>query len=271
MKNVIKLITLSISSLTFIPLAEASITIAYNDTSGYNGSDFKTMTAEQTTNRLFMRRETNASDGFREALQSFTVSATIEISAVNILIDRAVQGQSFNISLIEWANDGTGNAPGGTTISSSQYDERTVLASESITFGSEASSFGTIGGPYSDAQSTMTWTLGTSVTLNTLNGVGDNNYAIVIQPTNAANADSVLNWRWAPGDLFGNISSPVNSRLGYYKNANTTDVFKSDQFGSNVDADFAVGLTAVPEPSTYALLLGFVALGGVLLRRRLRD
>ncbi|MGC9451621.1 MAG: hypothetical protein ACP5I4_09255 [Oceanipulchritudo sp.] len=260
-----------LTSLALVPMAQATITLTYNDTSGYDVSTVKTMTAAETTNRLFMRRETDPTDGFREALQSFTVDATIQISAVNILIDRAVQGQSIDISLIEWANATTPDSPGGTTISASQWDARNVLASESITFGSEASPFGSIGGPYTDALSTMTWNLGTTITLDPLDAVGNNNYAIVIQPTDDSNSESVLNWRWDSGDQYPTIDNPVNSRLGYYKNQNTSGNFSSTNFGSGVEADFAIGLVAVPEPAKAALLLGLATLGGALLRRRLRD
>jgi hypothetical protein len=247
------------------PFVNASVTIAYNNTALFDDSDVKNLTAAQTSNHLFLRRETNASDGFREALQSFTVDSSITVQAVNILINRAIQGKSITISLIEW--DNTTGRPGSVSISQTQWDAATVLRTESITFGSEAAAFGSQGS-FDDALSTLTWTLPSSITLSPLSG-DSNNYGIVIQPTDATNADSVLNWRFADGDLYTDIANP-NSRIGYYKNANSGGLFRSDQFGTNVEADLAFGLVAVPEPSTYALLLGVAALGGVLLRRRLR-
>lgn len=49
-----------------------------------------------------------------------------------------------------------------------------------------------------------------------------------------------------------------------------TDDGTGTDHGLAVDS-FKLDVTVVPEPSTYALMLGFLALGGVLLRRRLRS
>lgn len=49
------------------------------------------------------------------------------------------------------------------------------------------------------------------------------------------------------------------------------DVRAEASFSWNrVGSDLYLNYTAVPEPSTYALLSGLFALGGVLIRRRLR-
>lgn len=56
---------------------------------------------------------------------------------------------------------------------------------------------------------------------------------------------------------------------GYYSNASGTLTTGWD--GNKAQLSVAAGFQVVPEPSTYALMLGFLALGGVLLRRRIRN
>jgi len=70
-----------------------------------------------------------------------------------------------------------------------------------------------------------------------------------------------------------NDSNPsVYTVAGLSADASDQIILRSTTFGgSRIGHINALELTAVPEPSTYALLAGFVTLGAVMLRRRLKD
>lgn len=74
------------------------------------------------------------------------------------------------------------------------------------------------------------------------------------------------------GNLLGGIGAPVDQAT-VLANATGVGIFSSFSSGTWW-ADRATQIdsivVAVPEPATYALLAGFMALGGVMLRRRIR-
>lgn len=71
----------------------------------------------------------------------------------------------------------------------------------------------------------------------------------------------------ADASLIGTVANPILNDITGIGILNLVDSIP-DQFYSFMVAEFSV--TVIPEPSTYALLFGFLALGWVLWRRRAR-
>lgn len=197
-----------------------------------------------TSNQIYLRDP-------RATLQTFQVGSELELTAVNFIIRRALEGAQFTLTLRDFGTTAPENslAPAAVTGAGSL-----ATFSHTVTAGQV---FGNSSGPVdsNDPFNTMTWTLGSAVTL-----VPGNYYGLVFDGTNVTTGAPHIIYPYALGN-------PYSDGLGYYQDGNDND-FLTTSFGSgnNQQADFALAL--VPEPTTYAALLGLAALGVVMLRRR---
>lgn len=105
----------------------------------------------------------------------------------------------------------------------------------------------------------LDWSLTSSLTGTDILGTGAISFV-------SGTTDS-LTWTLADIDL-----SSVTNLQNVASGTTLTFNINLENNGTTIRVDkIQLEATAVPEPSTYALLFGFLALGGVMLRRRLRD
>jgi len=190
----------------------------------------------------------------RATLQTFQVDAAVEIEAINIIVRRAVQDSTFTLSLREFATQANFYTPADVAATS-------LLATFNAAVTSEQAFGQTSGGIDAtlDPATTMTWTLPSSVNLDT-----GKVYGLIVDGTSSSTEPLVYQL---------SLGNAYTGGLGYLQDFSSSENFRSGNSyfggsGNDQQADWSLALVAVPEPSTYALLLGFVALGGVLLRRR---
>lgn len=186
----------------------------------------------------------------RATLQTFQVGSELELTALNVIIRRALEGATFTLTLRDFGTTAPANS-----LTPAAVTGATSLASINHTV-TAAQAFGAAG-PISAADpfNTMTWGMAAPVTL-----VPGNFYGLVFDGTNVTTGAPHIIHSYALGN-------PYAGGLGYYQDGNANN-FRTDVFGSgnNQQADFSLAL--VPEPSTYAALLGLAALGLVMWRRR---
>jgi|GEM_PF-6028277 len=239
--------------------ADAGIAVSYNDLTGYDNSDVVYVDSADVVSggseSLFLRDT-------RGALQSFTVTSTTEISAVNVLSMRMVEGESFRIEIREFsANPSSANITSSFLSSSS-----TLVIGETITI-SAADASGFDGDSANDALSTVTWNLPSSVTLNGNPTTGGNNYALII---NADSDNTGIRWAFnRNGDVYANRSGP-RSHIGYFESndANGGNYnYQADGFGDPPNTDMSIALVSIPEPGTL-MLVGCALMAALIIRRR---
>jgi len=245
----------------FVTTSYAGIAVTYNDVTGYDNSDVVYVDSADVVSggseSLFLRDT-------RGALQGFTVTSTTEISAVNVLAMRMVEGESFRIEIREFnANPSSANITSSFLASSS-----TLVIGETITI-SAADAAGFDGNNANDALSTVTWTLPSSVILNDNPTTGGNNYALII---NADSDNTGIRWAFnRNGDVYANRSGP-RGHIGYFESndANGGNYnYQADGFGDPPNTDMSIALVAIPEPGTLMMMgLSGVALLAAVRRRR---
>ena len=227
--------------------------ISFNlGTGTYDNSDVvfsasSAITATNTNNYFF--RETRA------AMQTFVVTDAIEVAAMSTIVRRAVENATFTLSLIDF-----GTNPVANFYTPAEVAAAALLGTSNITI-TAALAFGQASGGIDatlDPYTTMTWALPASVSL-----VPGRTYAFILDGTSASPGNIVMQ--------FG-LGNPYAGGLAYRQEESVSPNFRSgnDYFGggNNQQADWGLALVAVPEPSTYALLLGLATLGLVLYRRR---
>ncbi len=240
----------SLLSLAGVPALSAQSIAVNAGTMVYDASDLvlvpsSSVMAENGTN-IYLRDP-------RAVMQTFQVGEAFELAAINTIIRRAVENAEFTLTLRDFGptvpggSVAPGAVSGATALSSVDY---TVDAS--VAFGAP--------GPVTagDPATTLTWSLASPVTL-----VPGNVYAFVFDGTGTVNAEHVI--------AQYSRTNPYGGGLGYYQDGNANNFLSgSGIFGEdyNDQVDFAVALVAVPEPSTYASVLGLVVLTLVIARRR---
>jgi hypothetical protein len=252
MNKLIPLTALVITAAT----TTLSASIAFTTGTGtYDDSDVvfapsADVTATNANNYFF--RETRA------AMQTFVVTDSIDATAINTIVRRAVENAAFTLSLIDFGTD-----PAANFYTPAEVATAALLGTSNITITGELA-FGQASGGIDatlDPYTTMTWNLPSTVSL-----VPGRTYAFILDGTSAAPGNIVMQ--------FG-LGNPYPGGLAYRQEESVSPNFRSgnDYFGgdNNQQADWGLALVAVPEPSTYALLLGAVALGGALIRRRFRS
>lgn len=214
--------------------------------SAYDGSPVViTPTADVTSasNQIFLRDP-------RATLQTFQVASELELTGLNLIVRRALEGAAFTLTLRDFGTTAPANS-----LTPAAVTGATSLASISHTV-TAAQAFGAAGPvSASDPFNTMTWSLASSVTL-----VPGNFYGLVFDGTNVTTGAPHIIYSYALGN-------PYAGGLGYYQDGNSNN-FRTDVFGSGNDqqADFALAL--IPEPSTYAAIFGGLFLALALYRRR---
>lgn len=215
-------------------------------TTTYDESDVIYVDSTGLTNQRFLR-DTSVNDD-RMALQTFQVTSNISISGINLITSAIIGGAEVTFRLVDLGTSLPTETASGDFFRTSI--PTTSLASETKTFTAVSS------------QSTVAWSF-TSVNLSTTNY-----YALLIDPERLS--DSSINFQWMyNGPATSEAESAYTGGTGYYVH-DSGKLLREFNNGDDFN-DFSLALVAVPEPSTTALLLGFVALGGVLLRRKLRD
>jgi hypothetical protein len=236
----------TVVTLASSSILQASISFTYDSTATYNASNSVLVASPDldAAARSFIRDP-------RAALQTFTAPANgYELTGVNIIVNRLFDGATATFSIFD-----LGTTAPGTDITQTTIDGLTPLATEAVSIsGADAAGFGNAVDGWNDALSTLSWTLPAGVTLSPTQV-----YAFYMDGTDTSN--SIVWVRDADNGYSGGVA--------YYQDTNTGDLSHNVFGGGNASDDWSLAL--VPEPSTYALLLGFVALGGVLLRRRLRS
>ena len=246
--NIRKLLIVSFLGLGAVSL-QGQI-IFTTGTGAYDDSDVvitpsADLTADNATNYFF--RETRA------AMQTFVVDESIDATAINTIVRRAVDGATFTLSLIDLGTDPVANfyTPDDVAAADS-LAASTISITPALAFGQASGGITEADDPYT----TMTWTLPSTVSL-----VPGRTYAFILDGTSADN----IVMQFGLGD-------PYAGGLAYRQEESISPNFRSgnDYFGSGNNQEADWGLALIPEPSTYAALFGLAALGLVLYHRRRR-
>jgi len=103
------------------------------------------------------------------------------------------------------------------------------------------------GGSGINSQVSMTWNGST---------IGSSNF------NSSDSSHGNMDWQYSTFDVY---ATGTTSTLGFI---NTSSPASAYMFGSVIDNVSISAVSAVPEPSTYAAILGFVSMGFVMVRRR---
>ncbi|MCD8483103.1 MAG: PEP-CTERM sorting domain-containing protein [Verrucomicrobia bacterium] len=187
-------------------------------------------------------------------MQTFQVGDNLELTGINLIVRRALEGAQFTLTLRDFGTSAPGNSLAPNTVN---------LAGNLASISHTVTAAQVVGNPSagpvtgSDPFTTMTWTLATPVNL-----VPGNFYGIVFDGTNVTTGTPHIIVSYALGN-------PYAGGLGYYQDGNAANFLAGNNIfgeGNNLQADF--GLSLIPEPSTYAMLTGLAVLGLVMLRRK---
>lgn len=203
-----------------------------------------TTSVTATSNQIFLRDP-------RATLQTFQVGTDFELTALNLIIRRALEGAAFTLTLRDFGTTAPANSLTPAVVSGA-----TALAtiSHTVTAGQV---FGNASGPVnaSDPFNTMTWNLSSAVNL-----VPGRFYGLVFDGTNVTTGVPHIIHSYALGN-------PYAGGLGYYQDGNANN-FRTDVFGEGNHQQVDFSLSLIPEPSTYAAIFGLLALAWVACRRR---
>jgi hypothetical protein len=205
-------------------------------TGDYDGADQVLVASSAMDNAL----STTSGGTQIDPMMVFQPTANIDADSLVMLLKRVNTGISQTFNLYDFGT----TAPGASNISL----PGAALVSEGYTTTVDL-------GP-SDNVASLIWDFAGSINL-----LSTNYYAVMID---AADGTAGLNFNY---DSDNGIAQG-----GLYQFDGTNwDLTGGGSAIPGANFDYGIALTAVPEPSTYALLLGFLALGGVLLRRRVRN
>jgi hypothetical protein len=211
----------------------ATVTLT-TGTSAYDSADQVLVASSAMDNAL----STTSGGTQIDPMMVFQPSADISAESLVMLLKRVNTGVSQTFNLYDFGT----TAPGGSNITL----PGAALVSEGYATTVDL-------GP-SDNVASLTWNFG-----STINLVSTNYYAVMID---AVDGTAGLNFNY---DSDNGIAQG-----GLYQFDGTNWDLTGGSAIPGANLDYGIALNAVPEPSTYALMLGFIALGGVLLRRRMR-
>lgn len=238
-----KLVTLTaLATGSALPL-QAAFTFTYNSTAAYDASPAVLVESADldAAARAFIRDP-------RAGLQTFKAPSNgFALEGINIIVNRLFDGATATLSIFD-----LGTTAPGADITQATLDGLTPLLSESISItGADAAGFGNSADGWNDAASTLAWSFGSALTLDAANI-----YAFHLDGTDTS---ASIVWVRDSGNGYADGSA-------YYQDGNTADL-RSGVFGGSAGSD-DWSLALVPEPSTYAALLGLGALALVFTRRR---
>lgn len=205
-------------------------------TGTYDSADLILVASSAMDNAL----STTSSGTQIDPMMVFQPSANINADSLVMLLKRVNTGVSQTFNLYDFGT----TAPGASNITLPGL----ALVSEAYAT--------TINIGPSDNVASLKWDFAGSISL-----LSTNYYAVMIDAVDGT-AGLNLNYDSNNGIAQGGL---------YQFDGTNWDITGGGSAIPGANFDYGIALVAVPEPSTTALLLGFVALGGVLLRRRLRD
>lgn len=230
-----KITLLTATALCTGQLAQAGVFISAG-TSAYDSASQILVASSAMDNAL----STTSGGTQIDPMMVFQPSANISAESLVMLLKRVNSGVSQTFNLYDFGTTAPGasnvNLPGAALVSEG-YATTVDL------------------GP-SDNVASLTWNFGSTVNL-----VSTNYYAIMID---AVDGTAGLNFNY-------DSDNGIPQGGLYQFDGTNWDLTGGGSAIPGANLDYGIALVAVPEPSTYALLLGFLALGGVLIRRRMRD
>jgi hypothetical protein len=224
--------------LAVCTLSASAATITVGDATGadWSGTDFQTIASGLGTSN-FELNDNNAAG----VVQSFTATSDMTVGTISILAQRLVAGVNFNVDVYQFL-PGDGGATYGANPDKfrlTNVDRSTLLRSYSINTSAEITS--------GDA-GTNQFNIGLDLAeqFDVVSGIA---YGIHIYSLAAGTGDRAMIWNYVNSNAYAG---------GTYGVPN----------GNVATRDLGVALTAIPEPGTYAMIFGLLALGAVIIKRR---
>lgn len=232
-------VALGLSALT----ANAVVVTIGATSTDWAATDFQTITPAQGSSGFDMKQNNTAG-----VVQSFTATSDMTVGAIHIMAQRWVADLDVGVDIYHFSP--VSDAPSGQEhtyganpdkIRLTNADRSTLIKSLTVNAGT-----GITSGNPGDNQLNIALDLGEQFSITTGEAYGVHIYS----KAGTGSGDRLLIWNYANSDVYAGGTYGVDNQ--------------------NVAArDLGLALTAVPEPATIALAFGLIALGGVIIRRRL--